>query len=155
MEGSTNECVVSFAQFYKKTRVNVDAAARLFHFTWADPSDEAKRALLAELAAIAKSRGIQTTLCAQPHLLVEGVGDARCVDASRLGMAAGYAIRARRKGNREGCACDESRDIGDYDTCPHGCVYCYAVRSRALAKRRFTSHDPAGEFLVPPPGTRP
>jgi hypothetical protein len=155
IRGSTNECVVSFAQFYKKTRVNLDAAARLFRFEWSDPASDSKRELLSQLAAIARSCGIQATLCAQPGLLVDGVLDARCVDAARLGLVAGYPIRAGRKGNREGCACDEARDIGDYDTCPHGCVYCYAVRSRALARRRFNAHDPAGEFLLPQPGTKP
>jgi DNA repair photolyase len=54
------------------------------------------------------------------------------------------------KGNRPECACHESRDIGEYDTCPHGCVYCYAVRTRALARRRFQQHDPEGEFLCTP-----
>ncbi|MCB2102626.1 MAG: DUF1848 family protein, partial [Rhodobacterales bacterium] len=43
-----------------------------------------------------------------------------------------------------------SRDIGAYDSCPHGCVYCYAVRSRDGARRRHARHDPAGEMLIPP-----
>jgi len=39
-----------------------------------------------------------------------------------------------------------------YRGCQHGCAYCYAVRSRDLAKRRFAAHDPEGEFLFPPKG---
>ncbi|MCA9786197.1 MAG: DUF1848 family protein, partial [Candidatus Cloacimonetes bacterium] len=36
---------------------------------------------------------------------------------------------------REQCACHASRDVGTYDSCPHGCLYCYANRNpeRALA----------------------
>ncbi|HEY0836166.1 MAG TPA: DUF1848 family protein, partial [Azospirillum sp.] len=59
----------------------------------------------------------------------------------------GAPLNARTKGNRPGCLCAESRDIGAYDTCPHGCVYCYAVSSRATARTRFQAHDPEGEFL--------
>jgi DNA repair photolyase len=63
---------------------------------------------------------------------------------------AGSPVRAAQKGNRPECACFEARDIGEYDTCPHGCVYCYAVRNRPLAQKRYAQHDPAGEFLFPP-----
>ena len=54
----------------------------------------------------------------------------------------------RAKVMRETCGCYQSKDIGDYDTCPHGCVYCYAVQNRDLAKRRFTQHDPLSEVLT-------
>lgn len=32
------------------------------------------------------------------------------------------------KGQRELCGCIYSKDIGEYDTCPHQCEYCYANR---------------------------
>ncbi|HEY6540039.1 MAG TPA: DUF1848 family protein, partial [Ktedonobacteraceae bacterium] len=52
------------------------------------------------------------------------------------------------------CGCFASRDIGEYDTCPHGCVYCYAVQNRDLALRRYRAHDPASEFLFAPEHTQ-
>ena len=59
-------------------------------------------------------------------------------------------LAAKTKGNRPGCLCAESRDIGAYDSCPHGCVYCYAVRAPKMAKARFRAHDADADVLVPP-----
>jgi len=148
LEGTTDEVIVSFLQIYRKTQRNMDAAARLFKFAWRDPPEEEKCALLGKLAPIARARGMKLTVCTQPELLEEGVTEeARCIDAIRLSEVAGRAIGAKLKGNREGCGCYYARDIGEYDTCPHGCVYCYAVGTRALAQRSHRAHDPHGEFL--------
>jgi hypothetical protein len=147
LEGASDEVVVSWATIYAKTARNLDAAARAQDFAWSDPPAEDKRALLRELARIAARHGMRLTLCAQPDLLSDSVAAARCVDAARLGDVAGRPIKAKEKGNRPGCLCAESRDIGAYDTCPHGCVYCYAVQNRALARRRFHDHDPAAAML--------
>lgn len=150
LEGAVNEAVISFAQIYRKTKRNLDAAARAFQFGWRDPSEEEKRSLAAELVPIARRHGMRLALCAQPAYRVPGAEEARCIDASRLAAVAGRHIAARTKGNRPGCFCAESRDIGDYDTCPHGCVYCYAVASRSAARRHFRAHDPESAFLLEP-----
>jgi hypothetical protein len=150
LRGATDEVVVSFASFYAKTKTNLAAAARRYGFTWREPEIEEQRALLRTLATVAADAGMRLTLCAQPALIVEGTEAARCIDAARLSDVAGCAIAAPRKGNRPGCACAESRDIGAYDSCPHGCVYCYAVRRPALARERFRAHDPASDHLTGP-----
>lgn len=160
LAGAVDEVVVSFATIYRKTARNLAAAARAHHFAWADPPAEDKRALAADLARLAAERGLGLAICSQEDYVVPGTTGAACVDARRLeDVAAGWGrprpVRAKLKGNRPGCLCCESRDIGAYDTCPHGCTYCYAVGSRTLAKRRHAAHDPAGEFLVPPPWTEP
>ncbi len=148
LRGVCDEVVVSFMEPYRKTTRNLDMAARGAAFEWRIPEAEEKRALLTDLAAIAAGQGMSLTLCTQPALDgVSGVTPARCVDAARLSDAAGRFIKARQKGNRPGCLCAESRDIGAYDTCPHGCVYCYAVSNRADASNRFHAHDPEGEWL--------
>jgi len=154
LRGITDEVVISFAQIYKKTRRNLDAAARGSGFEWEDPAPEEKKRLAAELAAIARANGMQLTICSQRAFLVDGAAEARCVDARRMGDVAGRRVAAKLKGNRDECGCFESRDIGDYDTCPHGCVYCYAVQTRSAALERYRRHDPNSEFLFEPRGGR-
>lgn len=89
------------------------------------------------------------------RILVPGASEARCIDARRLEACGATAISAAVAGNRPDCECFQSKDIGEYNTCPHGCVYCYAVQSRSLSQERFRRHNPDSEFLFePPPGAR-
>lgn len=149
LRGAVDEAVVSFAHVYRKTRRNLEAAAQS-GFTWRDPKAEEKRALAARLAAIAEDNGMAFRVCAQADVVPPGGALARCIDADRLSDIAGRPIAAPVKGNRPDCLCHRSRDIGAYDTCPHGCVYCYAVNAPDRAKRRYAAHDSRGAFLFPP-----
>jgi hypothetical protein len=148
LRGVVDEVVVSFAHLYQKTTRNLDASGRTNGFRFRDPPDEEKRAVLSRLFEIAWSEDIRLTVCAQPALIPPGAKASRCVDLDRLSDLRGRIVRGRASRNRPGCDCAQSIDIGDYDTCPHGCVYCYAVQHRALARQRHREHDPHGEFLV-------
>jgi hypothetical protein len=146
----------------------MDAAAHEHGFKWdehPDPKEtddlgnERCRHLLLYLAGIARAHNMRLTVCSQPQFLVPGLlEEAHCVEADRLARVAtewgfeksNLCATGKQKGNRKECACSAARDIGEYDTCPHGCVYCYAVRNRPLALDRYKAHDPAGEFLFPP-----
>jgi hypothetical protein len=142
LEGVVDEVVVSFADLYRKTARNLAAAARRHGFDWRDPSDDEKRALLEDLSGIAGEHRMRLTLCVEPALASAAAEPARCIDAARLSEIAGRPILARGQGNRPGCLCAASRDIGAYDTCAQGCVYCYAVTSRARASQRIKAQDP-------------
>lgn len=145
--GATDEVVISFAQIYSKTRRGLERAAREQGFTWEDPSEEAKRQLTAEFVAVGQAHGLSVSVCAQAQYAVAGAAEARCVDPFRLSEVAGYAIEAPKKPHRKECGCYASKDIGAYNTCPHGCVYCYAVASCEAARRRYQAHDPERDEL--------
>ena len=51
-----------------------------------------------------------------------------------------YAIKKKDnldKGQRQFCGCIVSKDIGEYNTCPHLCEYCYANASKEVAVRNW------------------
>ena len=67
------------------------------------------------------------------------------------GTAAIQRKKMPDKGQREACGCMVSKDIGQYNTCPHQCEYCYANASKELATENWHRHqlDPHSELIIP------
>lgn len=54
-----------------------------------------------------------------------------------------YFISKHKKdtGQRQFCQCMAAKDIGEYNTCPHLCEYCYANASKQLALNNWRRHQ--------------
>lgn len=148
LDGSTERCYFSFANFYGK----VERRMRPLGIAYTDPPLEEKHALVERLAEIAGEHGITLYACCQEALIQGRVKQAHCVDADLLAeLFPDRPLAAVLKPTREQCGCFASRDIGVYESCAYGCVYCYATQSHAAAVSRLRAHDPSGEMLIGSP----
>jgi hypothetical protein len=148
LDGATTRCIISFATFYRKVERNLGGtpAGRGL----AAPPPAVARALADELAALAAGRGVALSACCSPDALRElpggpGAERASCVDAAHIDAlwpGAGQGVPPAP--SRPGCGCHASRDIGLYDSCPHGCLYCYANADPAAAARAHARADSVG-----------
>jgi hypothetical protein len=149
-QGATERCYLSFVCLYAKVRRNLQGLFESNGILCHEPSSLEKISLVKELVEVARRYGITLYSCCDDSLAVEGVMPAQCVDGELLYELFPHKPRQTKiNPTRKGCRCVISRDIGAYDTCPHGCVYCYANMDKDLACRRFKAHDPSSDILAP------
>jgi len=147
-EGYVKRCYFSFVTEYGKVKHNFAEFQRATGVKITHPSKSFKIELANELAAIAERHGIRMFSCCGDYLLNERIKKAHCIDGAvieQLFFPDGLAHK--EKPTRQECGCTESTDIGAYDTCPHGCVYCYANANKAVAADAYRTHDKDSAFL--------
>lgn len=139
LEGSCSKCYISFVRKYRKVLVNFE---RYSEHVLVDVPVELQRHYAARLAKIAAERGIRLYECCNDHLLSESVLKGSCINGAELsGLFNDYSLSSPATPTRNQCACTKSRDIGAYDTCPHGCLYCYANADRKRSGEAFEDMD--------------
>lgn len=142
LAGSIAHCVFGFVEQYSKF------AKHLPGFV---PLDRDKKAALAErLGAAAAQRGVALQACCKTgDYRSFGIAREGCITLTGLGHANNCQFRTlKHKGTKPGCRCFESRELGAYDTCPSGCLYCYANESPVKALENFHRHDPTSPLII-------
>lgn len=135
----TERCVLSFVDPYKSLHNKFRAMTRKEMMT-----------VTSRFSEIAQQYGITLFTCAEEiDLSPYGIAHGSCIDQHLIEQIVGRPITARKDANqRADCGCIESVDIGAYDTCPHGCTYCYATSSRKTVLQRAAEHDPKAPMLT-------
>ncbi len=143
LRGYTQKCVISFVDKYTKNRKNMDAL-KVYDM------EEIQLAVFAgQLCDIARQNDMEMVSCAeQLDLASYGIRHSSCIDKKLVESIIGCQINAGKdKNQRAECGCAESIDIGVYDSCQHGCVYCYANHGLDVVTGNCRNHDPASPLL--------
>jgi DNA repair photolyase len=142
LEGTVQRCYFSFTVFHRKVNRNSEALRRETGITLVNLPNDERLELSNAFADIASQYDIRMLSCCGDYLVGDKIKRAHCIDAELL-----YRLYPEKIGRldslptREGCGCCECTDIGAYDTCPHGCVYCYANCNPQTAQRNYQKHN--------------
>jgi hypothetical protein len=144
LEGFTEQCIISFVDFYKKMERNMSHIAQMpIH-------DDMMEKMGERLYKIGRNHGMKVKACSE-HIDLSAVGieHAKCVDDQLISRIIGKPVDAKKdKNQRKACGCIESIDIGAYNSCRHGCLYCYANFSDNAVASNLSRHDPGSPLLI-------
>lgn len=131
LKGYTERCTVSMLDMYSKISSRAEKAGIRCVY-------ESEEELIAEkFSAAAEENGIRLAACCESGFSERyGIERASCIDPELIGRIKGCEIRkVQDRSRRGGCGCISCVDIGAYDTCRHGCVYCYACGNRVCTEK--------------------
>ncbi len=151
LSGFTRRCVISFLDIYPKMRRALNRLHREEGIIVTDirHHDPKVGEISKFIGEVGRNHGFEVVTCAEQFDLEEfGVHHGKCIDDELLNTLFGLHLSVSKdKGQRRLCRCVESQDIGAYNTCPSGCIYCYANTSFGSARRNFQNHRTTSPLL--------
>lgn len=147
LRGYTKRCVISFLDMYKKCERNLQNAGIL------PISREIMLEIAGAFAGIAAKNNIELVTCAEEiDLGRQGITHGKCIDDQLIAEISGKNLHIRKdKTQRPLCRCATSIDIGAYNTCLHGCLYCYANSDIKTIRKNLLEHDPMSPLQIGSP----
>ena len=142
LEGYTHTCVISFIDLYQKVRRNFPEAQAV--------PKEKRLSLGKTMIQIAAAHGMKVYPCGEgTELACYGADCNGCMTQETYEKALHTTLDIPKKQPlRKECACFMGNDIGAYNTCLHGCKYCYANYDTKTVRQNYALHDPKSPFLI-------
>lgn len=138
----TNDCTISFIDMYQKV---------LRNFPEVNEVTVDERLKIGEnFSKIANEYDLKMKTCVEGTLLDQfGFDSSGCMTQNVIEKAIGNNLKIPKGKYRiRECDCIFGRDIGVYNTCLHGCRYCYANSNMKLVKRNQKLHNPDSPLLI-------
>lgn len=151
LKNYTNRVVVSIVDLYKKTLINMTNSSKQDHNMVLNPESKFDfEKFIKDLAIIANENNLEIQSCAEEIEMDSfGINPGKCIDDDYIKKVFSIEVGHKKdKGQRKVCGCVDSIDIGVYDTCLHGCQYCYATRNHNSAIKNYNEHDPKSPSLL-------
>lgn len=145
LKDHTEKCMLGFIDHYPHVRTSL----REFHIEPLERNDIEQMAV--SFKKEADCLGMELDTCTvRVDLSHLGIPSGLCVDDKLIERIVGYPIASRKdKNQRDICRCAESIDIGTYESCLNGCIYCYAIKgSYNTAKFNRSRHDRNSPMLI-------
>ncbi len=165
LQGYADKLVFSFADIatYRKVGANLTKAG----VAWREWAEDTMLQAAEGIAEIARANGMVAATCAEKiNLSALGIDHNRCIDDWLIGRLfshdavlmdfLGIKVEGpdlfnseprlsftrdnRDRGQRAACGCIQAKDIGQYNSCPHQCLYCYANTSPEAAAANYRRH---------------
>lgn len=139
----TDKCTVSFVDYYRKMERNAKPLRII------NASDDQKLELMEKFSVIASRYELMIDTCAEEIDLAKfNITHAHCIDKDRFEKISGYPLNVDKdKNQRLACGCVASIDIGMYNTCKNGCLYCYANFSSKTVQNNIGKHNPCSPLI--------
>ena len=138
----TTEAIISFIDLYEKTKRNFPKAKEV--------TKDERLKIGKEFARIGNENNIRIKTCVEGTELDKfGIDSSGCMTKEVIERAINKNLNIPKQKARNGeCYCLLNNDIGEYNTCGHGCLYCYANSNKRLVKRNLKLHDPKSPILI-------
>lgn len=150
IQGATERCYFSFVDLYVKTKRNFKKLSLKENIEFFTQSHKRQILITQKLKSIADNYNIEMYACAEDEMLsIAGIKKAHCVDRDIINRICDKDDVKNYSDvpSRIGCGCIDSRDIGYYDSCPHGCIYCYSNRDPEVALENAKKYQKEGFTL--------
>jgi len=125
LSGNTKKIITSIVTPYKKTISKFKKSGILL-----DDDQEKYKEILRFMMEMSKTANLDFHFCCPPDWLDSNIfPTAKCIDDDILRNELGLDISyVKDRSQRKNCRCNIAKDIGLNNTCPSGCIYCYATQ---------------------------